>query len=455
VTPPSRRFDIAIEEDLIEEVARIHGYDAIPDQLRRRRASAWLHAQRDAAGRGRAAPRSWRRATTSRRSTSPSSMRRCSRWGFADGAVPLANPLSAELGVMRTALLPGLVAALRATSRARRRGAPVRARPVFAQAMAAPRETLRFAAVATGRARGRAVGRRRARGRLSISRATSSLPRWPVPASSRIPAVAAGWAAPGPTCCGSGWRGATASAGSASCIRACSMRWTSTRTWWPSSWTWSRCSGAAAAARPAELSRSRPSAGTSRSSSPKHPWAAFVGLRPGRRGPGPARAPAVRPLPARGSSRIQEPRYGLILQDESRTLTDRDVDPWWPTWSPCGAHGAVSWVGTFGVRSQGDETMALTKAEMAERCSRTWASTSARRRSSSTLLRCVARGAASTASRSSCRASATSTCARRTSAPGRNPKTGEEIPISARTVVTFRPGQKLKERVEAYAGSGQ
>ncbi len=36
---------------------------------------------------------------------------------------------------------------------------------------------------------------------------------------------------------------------------------------------------------------------------------------------------------------------------------------------------------------------------------------------------------------------------------GRNPKTGEEIPISARRVVTFRPGQKLKARVEAYAGS--
>ncbi len=39
--------------------------------------------------------------------------------------------------------------------------------------------------------------------------------------------------------------------------------------------------------------------------------------------------------------------------------------------------------------------------------------------------------------------------------PGRNPKTGEEIPISARRVVTFRPGQKLKSRVEAYAGSVQ
>jgi len=39
--------------------------------------------------------------------------------------------------------------------------------------------------------------------------------------------------------------------------------------------------------------------------------------------------------------------------------------------------------------------------------------------------------------------------------PGRNPKTGKEIPISARRVVTFRPGQKLKVRVEAYAGSGE
>jgi integration host factor subunit alpha len=39
--------------------------------------------------------------------------------------------------------------------------------------------------------------------------------------------------------------------------------------------------------------------------------------------------------------------------------------------------------------------------------------------------------------------------------PGRNPKTGEEIPITARRVVTFRPGQKLKARVERYAGSGE
>ena len=31
---------------------------------------------------------------------------------------------------------------------------------------------------------------------------------------------------------------------------------------------------------------------------------------------------------------------------------------------------------------------------------------------------------------------------------GRNPKTGEEIPITARRVVTFRAGQKFRQRVE-------
>lgn len=41
----------------------------------------------------------------------------------------------------------------------------------------------------------------------------------------------------------------------------------------------------------------------------------------------------------------------------------------------------------------------------------------------------------------------------KTQRPGRNPKTGEEIPVEARRVVTFRPGQKLKQRVEIYAGS--
>ncbi len=38
--------------------------------------------------------------------------------------------------------------------------------------------------------------------------------------------------------------------------------------------------------------------------------------------------------------------------------------------------------------------------------------------------------------------------------PGRNPKTGEEIPIAERRVVTFRASHKLKERVDGHARSG-
>jgi integration host factor subunit alpha len=35
--------------------------------------------------------------------------------------------------------------------------------------------------------------------------------------------------------------------------------------------------------------------------------------------------------------------------------------------------------------------------------------------------------------------------------PGRNPKTGEEIPITARRVVTFKASQKLKEAIDNNA----
>ena len=41
----------------------------------------------------------------------------------------------------------------------------------------------------------------------------------------------------------------------------------------------------------------------------------------------------------------------------------------------------------------------------------------------------------------------------KTGRPGRNPKTGEEIPITARRVATFRSGHKLKARVEVYVGT--
>lgn len=34
--------------------------------------------------------------------------------------------------------------------------------------------------------------------------------------------------------------------------------------------------------------------------------------------------------------------------------------------------------------------------------------------------------------------------------PGRNPRTGEDVPISARRVVTFKPGQKLRAQIDNY-----
>ena len=39
--------------------------------------------------------------------------------------------------------------------------------------------------------------------------------------------------------------------------------------------------------------------------------------------------------------------------------------------------------------------------------------------------------------------------------PGRNPRTGEEVPVSARRVVTFHCGQKLKAKVEKFSGKAQ
>ena len=41
----------------------------------------------------------------------------------------------------------------------------------------------------------------------------------------------------------------------------------------------------------------------------------------------------------------------------------------------------------------------------------------------------------------------------KSSRPGRNPKTGEEVTISSRRVVTFKSGLKLKSKLEGYDGS--
>jgi phenylalanyl-tRNA synthetase beta chain len=115
VLAPSSRFDIALEEDLIEEVVRIHGYDRLPT-----RAPAgelpppqWSERQVPARDlRQRLAARGYSEALC----FAFVGAELLQRWGMQDALVPLANALSADLAVMRPSLLPGLVEAARHNS---------------------------------------------------------------------------------------------------------------------------------------------------------------------------------------------------------------------------------------------------------------------------------------------------------------------------------------------------
>lgn len=172
VTPPSRRFDIEREEDLIEEVARIHGYDAVPARLPAgvppapRDDESLVSVSAVTAG---LAARDYHEAICYA-FVDPKLLQ---TWQLDANAVPLANPLSSDLAVMRTSLLPGLVEALKRnrnrqqarvrlfesgvvfcrSAPARGTDAPVAAKAAPTKAVSdAPIETARLAAVACGNA---------------------------------------------------------------------------------------------------------------------------------------------------------------------------------------------------------------------------------------------------------------------------------------------------------------
>ncbi|MDE2406332.1 MAG: phenylalanine--tRNA ligase subunit beta [Xanthomonadaceae bacterium] len=152
VTPPARRFDLAIEEDLIEEIARIHGYDAIPATLPG--GSTRLIAPSES----RSSEHDVRRQLVARDYLEAINFafvdaELLKAWQLDAGGVALANPLSAELGVMRTRLLPGLVSALaRNVARQQARVRLFELGRTFAASEGAPQETRRVAAVACGKA---------------------------------------------------------------------------------------------------------------------------------------------------------------------------------------------------------------------------------------------------------------------------------------------------------------
>ncbi len=152
VTAPSRRFDIAIEEDLIEELARIHGYDKVPATLPASAATLRAPSETrvaDAALRRQLIARDYLEALT----FAFVDTRQLQAWRMEEGSIALANPLSAELAVMRTSLLPGLAEALaRNAARQQSRVRLFELGNVFHATSDAPLHTQRIAAIACGAA---------------------------------------------------------------------------------------------------------------------------------------------------------------------------------------------------------------------------------------------------------------------------------------------------------------
>jgi phenylalanyl-tRNA synthetase beta chain len=112
VTPPSYRFDIAIEEDLIEEVARVHGYEHIPAVQTQARMSILPRAEAE------------RPLAKLRQTMVSRDYQEAINYAFVEAewerdlcgnAAPVAlkNPIASQMSVMRSSLLGGLVGALR------------------------------------------------------------------------------------------------------------------------------------------------------------------------------------------------------------------------------------------------------------------------------------------------------------------------------------------------------
>jgi phenylalanyl-tRNA synthetase beta chain len=111
VTPPSFRFDIEIEEDLIEEIARIYGYDNIPSQPPVARMAMMPATEQSRT------PMNLRRLVAERdyhEVVTYSFVEAAWEADFAGNtaAVVLANPIASQMGVMRSTLIGGLVGTL-------------------------------------------------------------------------------------------------------------------------------------------------------------------------------------------------------------------------------------------------------------------------------------------------------------------------------------------------------
>ncbi len=108
VTPPSARFDIAIEEDLIEEVARIYGFDRIPDEPPLARAQMRVVPETSY---GPHAMRAAMAALDYQEVINFSFVEEAWERDYAGNLDPirLLNPIASQLAVMRSSLMGGLL----------------------------------------------------------------------------------------------------------------------------------------------------------------------------------------------------------------------------------------------------------------------------------------------------------------------------------------------------------
>ncbi|KPK57247.1 MAG: hypothetical protein AMJ59_19940 [Gammaproteobacteria bacterium SG8_31] len=152
VVAPSYRFDIASEVDLIEEIVRIHGYEAVPETTEIA-ASPLEPVTESVVDLDRVAAtlvaRDYEEAITysfiDARSNAP--------FAGGDSELVLSNPISSEMSVMRSSLLPGLVSSAAANiARQQDRVRLFEIGKSFHGTLEAPDEVLRIAAVASGTA---------------------------------------------------------------------------------------------------------------------------------------------------------------------------------------------------------------------------------------------------------------------------------------------------------------
>jgi phenylalanyl-tRNA synthetase beta chain len=111
VTPPTFRFDIEIEEDLIEEIARIRGYENIP-AAEPVAAATMLREPEAMRSRGAIRARVAERDYTEIVTYSFIDARWDAELGGNAHPVALANPIASQMSVMRSSLIPGLVDAI-------------------------------------------------------------------------------------------------------------------------------------------------------------------------------------------------------------------------------------------------------------------------------------------------------------------------------------------------------